>query len=468
MVLASRHVRLDRGEEVRFASDMSWEVKPGPSTPMRLRRPPPRRGRSARPAGPPCPRRRAIRRRPLPRLFRPLPRRLPRDRPRHPRRLPPCHERRRRPPLRGRLHPDRLPLPPEAERDRGPGEPHDRAPRLRRRRLPAVLPGPPGGLPRVRARRARPTPPPGISSTELAVPIPNEHTERYAARAATLGVYIQTGTFLEVGPPLAGGGVQHHLPHRPGGPPRPATGRPTRGSHGRSHASPHDVPGYDEEPFPVAETPIGRIGCGDLLRLAVPRGHPRSWRRTGPRSWLRVSAYMDPWGATPPMDWWTLVNRARAIENLAYVVAANQGPRALELPALLVAGRQHGRRLRRPGPGAGRPRTRGEDRGGGDRPGGPPRRARLPAGAPGRGAPAHRAYPVYRSPRWPAGRFPAADPEGDRTVEENEEAIRAEIARSGRSTPGASPGRPAPPLPRGGQEEEESCRTPSASPPPQP
>jgi hypothetical protein len=34
---------------------------------------------------------------------------------------------------------------------------------------------------------------------------------------------------------------------------------------------------------------------------------------------------MDPWGATPPMDWWTVVNRCRALENMAYVVAANQG-----------------------------------------------------------------------------------------------------------------------------------------------
>src|SRR5260370_24404018 len=40
---------------------------------------------------------------------------------------------------------------------------------------------------------------------------------------------------------------------------------------------------------------------------------------------LRVSAYMDPWGATEPMSWWTTINRARAIENMAYVVAANQG-----------------------------------------------------------------------------------------------------------------------------------------------
>jgi predicted amidohydrolase len=40
---------------------------------------------------------------------------------------------------------------------------------------------------------------------------------------------------------------------------------------------------------------------------------------------IRVSAYMDPWGATEPMAWWTIVNRCRALENIAYVVAANQG-----------------------------------------------------------------------------------------------------------------------------------------------
>jgi hypothetical protein len=32
------------------------------------------------------------------------------------------------------------------------------------------------------------------------------------------------------------------------------------------------------------------------------------------------------------MDWWTLVNRCRALENLAYVVAANQGARAEHYP----------------------------------------------------------------------------------------------------------------------------------------
>jgi len=41
---------------------------------------------------------------------------------------------------------------------------------------------------------------------------------------------------------------------------------------------------------------------------------------------------MDPWGATPPLDWWTLFNRARAVENMAYVVAANQGASASHYP----------------------------------------------------------------------------------------------------------------------------------------
>jgi formamidase len=40
---------------------------------------------------------------------------------------------------------------------------------------------------------------------------------------------------------------------------------------------------------------------------------------------IRVSAYMDPFGTTDPMEWWTIVNRCRALENTAFVVAANQG-----------------------------------------------------------------------------------------------------------------------------------------------
>src|SRR4051794_19611030 len=38
----------------------------------------------------------------------------------------------------------------------------------------------------------------------LAVPIPNEQTDRYAAKARERGIYIQTGTFLEADPKWPG------------------------------------------------------------------------------------------------------------------------------------------------------------------------------------------------------------------------------------------------------------------------
>jgi predicted amidohydrolase len=157
---------------------------------------------------------------------------------------------------------------------------------------------------------------------KLAVPIPNEHTERYVAKAAELGVWIQTGTFLEsderwpgvvfnttclVGPDGLLAKYRKANPWIPW----------------EVHASPHDLEGYDEEPFPVVDTPIGKLGaaiCYDWLFPEVLR----QLAANGAEVLIRVSAYMDPWGATAPMDWWTVVNRCRAIENVAYVVAANQ------------------------------------------------------------------------------------------------------------------------------------------------
>ncbi len=90
------------------------------------------------------------------------------------------------------------------------------------------------------------------------------------------------------------------------------------------HASPHDLAGYDEPLFPVADTPIGRIGCAICYDWLFPEAM-RQLTANGAEVLIRVSAYMDPWGATEPMNWWTLVNRCRALENTAFVVAANQG-----------------------------------------------------------------------------------------------------------------------------------------------
>lgn len=164
----------------------------------------------------------------------------------------------------------------------------------------------------------------------LAVELPNEHTDRYAALARKYGCYIQTGTFLEVDPRWDDVVFNTTL---------------LIGPHGvltkyrklnpwipwEVHASPHDLPDYDQDMFPVADTELGRLGvaiCYDWL-------FPETMRQLGflgAEVLLRVSAYMDPWGATPPMDWWTLFNRVRAIENMCYVVAANQGAHYAQYP----------------------------------------------------------------------------------------------------------------------------------------
>jgi predicted amidohydrolase len=165
---------------------------------------------------------------------------------------------------------------------------------------------------------------------KLAVPIPNEHTERYVRKARERGVWIQTGTFLErderwpgvvfnttclIGPDGLLSRYRKVNPWLPW----------------ELHASPHDLSGYADPLFPVVETEIGRLGaaiCYDWLFPEVTR----ALALAGAEVLIRVSAYMDPWGATAPMDWWTSINRVRAIENFAYVVACNQGASAANYP----------------------------------------------------------------------------------------------------------------------------------------
>jgi predicted amidohydrolase len=158
---------------------------------------------------------------------------------------------------------------------------------------------------------------------KLAVPVPNEHTERLAGKAREHDIFIQSGTLLEadrrwpgvvfnttclIGP---GGVLSKYRKVNPWIP-------------YEVHASPHDLDGYDEPLFPVVDTPIGRIGCAICYDWLFPEA-TRQLAANGAEVLIRVSAYMDPWGATEPMDWWTIVNRCRALENTAFVVAANQG-----------------------------------------------------------------------------------------------------------------------------------------------
>jgi predicted amidohydrolase len=165
---------------------------------------------------------------------------------------------------------------------------------------------------------------------KLAIPIPNEHTERYHRKARELGVYVQTGSFLEVDAKYPGSVFNTTCLIGPEG-----LLNKYRKVHPwlpwEVHASPHDIPGYAEPMFPVADTEIGKLGCAICYDWLFPEAI-RELALQGADILLRVSAYMDPWGATPPMDWWTVVNRCRALENLAYVIAANQAASATHYP----------------------------------------------------------------------------------------------------------------------------------------
>jgi predicted amidohydrolase len=157
----------------------------------------------------------------------------------------------------------------------------------------------------------------------LAVPIPNEHTDKYTLIAKKYGCYIQTGTFIEHDPNIPNALFNSTLLIGPQGI-LSKYRKVNPWIPWEIHASPHDIENYNEDPFPVVETEIGALGvaiCYDWL-------FPETIRQiafNGAELIIRVSAYMDPWGATSPMDWWTLFNRTRAVENSVYVVASNQG-----------------------------------------------------------------------------------------------------------------------------------------------
>ena len=159
---------------------------------------------------------------------------------------------------------------------------------------------------------------------QLAVPIPNEHTDRLAQQGARARHLHPERDDARGRSALARRRLQHHVPDRARTASSPGTARSIRGFPFEVHASPHDVPGYDEPLFPVADTPIGRLGCAICYDWLFPEAM-RQLAANGAEVLIRVSAYMDPWGATEPMNWWTIVNRCRALENMAFVVAANQG-----------------------------------------------------------------------------------------------------------------------------------------------
>ncbi|MEE9141433.1 MAG: nitrilase-related carbon-nitrogen hydrolase [Gammaproteobacteria bacterium] len=164
----------------------------------------------------------------------------------------------------------------------------------------------------------------------LAVPVPNEHTDQYEKLARKYGVYIQTGSFLEVDDAYPGHVFNTTLLIGPAGI-LSKYRKVNPWIPWEVHTSPHDIPDYPEDPFPVVDTEIGRLGVATCYDWLFPETI-RQIAFNGAEVIIRISAYMDPWGTAEPMSWWTLVNRIRALENTVYVVAANQGAQMAHYP----------------------------------------------------------------------------------------------------------------------------------------
>jgi len=182
----------------------------------------------------------------------------------------------------------------------------------------------------------------------LAVPIPNEHTERYQEKARKLNIYIQTGTFLESDDLWPGHVFNTTCLIGPDG---------IVSKYRKVHTSPHDLADYDEPIFPVADTEIGKIGTAICYDWLFPEAI-RQLSLGGAELLIRISAYMDPWGTARPLDWWITVNRVRALENMAYVVAVNQAASLQNYPPFSWPGGSmiidyDGRLLAQAEPGAG-------------------------------------------------------------------------------------------------------------------
>ena len=150
-------------------------------------------------------------------------------------------------------------------------------------------------------------------------------------------------------------------------------------------ASPHLVEGYDEELFPVADTPLGRIACLTCYDALFPETY-REVASKGAEIVLLANALPSPWGTESPTPWMTIVPQVRSLENAVITVNVNQGG---DLAPFAVQRRQRRLRLGGPDPRADAPARRAA-RVRAHRPRGPARVAAHDLPAPRAGAPALR------------------------------------------------------------------------------
>jgi predicted amidohydrolase len=157
----------------------------------------------------------------------------------------------------------------------------------------------------------------------IPVKIPGDVTDYFQKIAQKYDIYIAAGSLLEYDEKYPGhvfntacivgpeGVVLKYRKVQPWLPLEPFT-------------SPHDIEGYDEPLFPVADTPIGKLALGICYDFMFPE-MPREYAAKGAEVLIRPTAYMPPWGHEYPTNWLDIVTQVRAIENTCYHICINLG-----------------------------------------------------------------------------------------------------------------------------------------------
>jgi predicted amidohydrolase len=94
--------------------------------------------------------------------------------------------------------------------------------------------------------------------------------------------------------------------------------------------SPAQLKSYDEEFFPVVDTPLGKLGVINCYDTIFPE-NSRQLAFNGCEVLLRPSAYMAPFVNNDPMDWWKITSQCRSLENVMYGIHCNQGANLHEM-----------------------------------------------------------------------------------------------------------------------------------------
>jgi len=165
---------------------------------------------------------------------------------------------------------------------------------------------------------------------EIAVEVPGEETELLGQKAKEYGLYL-VGATMEYDPEWKDGFFNCAFIISPDGKVIHKYRKIQVCCSIELSTSPHDLEeeyaakyGWEPETlFPVTDTPIGRLGTYICYDGHFPEV-ARALALNGAEILIRPTAYLEPW-TSEPTDWWSVLNRARAIENMCYVIAPTRG-----------------------------------------------------------------------------------------------------------------------------------------------